>query len=129
MAIGAAVGVAIAQTQSHNRFAYSVMYGGVGAAATGLVSSYYRTRDVDELSRENIKLQNQITEFEKKLNPKLLAKGESLFSSPLPREVSGLVDLGEWKHWRVDEWVRDQADENTWYRQTEMFEIVPPVSR
>lgn len=127
MAIGAAVGAALAQTKSENRNAYTTMYAGIGAASAGIISVYLNSDD--KIKSENESLKARLDLLQKKLEPELIQKGSSLFSSPLPKEVSSLVDPGEWKRYKMDQWVSDPNQPNTWYRQVEMFEISPPVSK
>lgn len=129
MAIGAAVGSLVAQTRNNNKEAYTSMYAGIGAATAGAVSVYMNAASDDELKRENQNLKTKIEQFQKQLEPQLVQKGNSLFSAPLPKEVSTLVEPGEWKRYKLDQWVQDQNQPNTWYRQVEMFEIIPPVAR
>lgn len=129
MAIGAAVGTFVAQTRDNNKEAYTSMYAGIGAATAGTFSVYMNAANDDELKRENQNLKSKIEQFQKQLEPQLVQKGNSLFSAPLPKEVSTLVEPGEWKRYKLDQWVQDQNQPNTWYRQVEMFEIIPPVAR
>ncbi len=129
MAIGATVGTLVAQTRDSNKEAYTSMYAGIGAATAGAVSVYMNAASDDELKRENQNLKTKIEQFQKQLEPQLVQKGNSLFSAPLPKEVSTLVEPGEWKRYKLDQWVQDQNQPNTWYRQVEMFEIIPPVAR
>ena len=129
MAIGAAVGSVVAQTRDTNKEAYTSMYAGIGAATAGVVSTYFNATSDDELKKENQNLKLKIEQFQKQLEPQLVQKGSSLFTSPLPKEVSTLVEPGEWKRYKLDQWVQDQNQPNTWYRQVEMFEIIPPVAK
>lgn len=129
MALGAVAGALVAQTKDHHRLTYTTMYAGLGAATAGAVSVYFNVPQGDELQAENKSLKQKIELFEKQLQPQLTEQGNSLFSSPIPKEVSGLVDPGEWKRYKLDQWVQDPNQSNTWYRQVEMFEIIPPVSR
>lgn len=129
MAIGTVVGTLAAQSRDNNKEAYTSMYAGIGAATAGAVSVYMNAASDDELKSENQNLKTKIEQFQKQLEPQLLQKGNSLFSSPLPKEVSTLVEPGEWKRYKLDQWVQDQNQPNTWYRQVEMFEIIPPVAR
>lgn len=128
MAVGAAVGALVGQTRSENREAYSAMYAGIGAATAGAVSALINVPDENLIKKENETLKEQVRKFEKQLQPQLVQQGNSLFSSPIPKEVSSLVEPGEWKRYKMDQWVQDQNQPNTWYRQVEMFEIIPPVS-
>lgn len=129
MAIGAAVGVLVGQSRSENREAYSAMYAGIGAATAGAVSTIINVPDENQIKKENENLKEQVRKFEKQIQPQLVQQGSSLFSSPIPKEVSSLVEPGEWKRYKMDQWVQDQNQPNTWYRQIEMFEIIPPVAR
>lgn len=129
MALGTAAGVLLAQTKSNNKVGYSVVYGALGAAGAAVISTYFNVKNDDDLLRQNKELKEQVERFEKDLQPKLIQEGKSLFNSPLPKEVSSLVEPGEWKRYKLDQWVQDPNQSNTWYRQVEMFEIIPPVSK
>jgi len=129
MAIGAAIGTIVGQTKSDNREAYTAMYAGIGAASAGVISAVLNVPDEEQIKKENEQLKTQIRKFEKQLQPQLVQQGNSLFASPIPKEVSSLVEPGEWKRYKLDQWVQDQNQPNTWYRQVEMFEIIPPVAR
>lgn len=129
MAIGAAAGALIAQTKSDYRMTYTAMYAGTGAAIAGAVSTYMNVSKDEELQMENQQLKTKLDHFQKQLQPQLIQQGNSLFSSPIPKEVSGLVEPGQWKRYKLDQWVQDPNQSNTWYRQVEMFEIIPPVSK
>ncbi len=129
MAIGAALGSVFGQMKPDNRTAYTLMYGGLGAAAGAVISTAYNVPEGDQIKRENELLKSQVQKFEKQMQPQLVQRGSSLFASPIPKEVSGLVEPGEWKRYKMDQWVQDPNQPNTWYRQVEMFEIIPPVAR
>ena len=129
MALGAAAGALVGQTRSENREAYTAMYAGIGAATAGAISTLINVPDENQIKKENENLKEQVRKFEKQLQPQLVQQGSSLFSSPIPKEVSSLVEPGEWKRYKMDQWVQDQNQPNTWYRQVEMFEIIPPVAR
>lgn len=109
----------------------ATMYGALGGLITGTAALLL---DVDKTNQNEIKLENEklktkLNEFQSRLEPKLINQGTSLFNSPLPKEVSSLIEPGEWKRYKMDEWVQDPNQPNTWYRQVEMFEITPPVAR
>ncbi len=129
MALGAVAGTLLGQTQSDNRAAYSMMYAGVGGLAAGAMSTYYHLQNEEKKNKENQDLKEELQRFKKQLEPQLIQQGHSLFKIPIPREVSKLVEPGEWKRYKMDQWVQDPNQPNTWYRQVEMFEIIPPVSR
>lgn len=126
MAIAGVVGAVVGATQRDYPSGYALMYGGLAAAASGAISvCLYDDSDSDKYRKETIRLQSQLDQ----LQPKVIAQGNSLFSSPLPREVSSLIQPGEWKRLKMDQWVQDQNDPNTWVRQTEMFVVTPPAAR
>lgn len=129
MAIGAATGALVAQTKTDYRMTYTAMYAGTGAAIAGAISTYVNVSKDEELQMENQQLKTKLDHFQKQLQPQLIQQGNSLFSSPIPKEVAGLVEPGEWKRYKLDQWVQDPNQSNTWYRQVEMFEIIPPVSK
>lgn len=129
MAIGAAAGALVAQTKTDYRMTYTAMYAGAGAAIAGAISTYVNASKDEELQMENQLLKTKLDHFQKQLQPQLIQQGNSLFSSPIPKEVAGLVEPGEWKRYKLDQWVQDPNQSNTWYRQVEMFEIIPPVSK
>lgn len=129
IAIGAAVGALVGQTKSENKEAYTTMYVGMGAAAAGTASAIFNISDEDKMKKENEQLKTQLQKFEKQFQPQLVQQGNSLFTSPIPKEVSALVEPGEWKRYKMDQWVQDPNQQNTWYRQVEMFEIIPPVAK
>lgn len=129
MAIGAIAGAAIAQTKEDNKAAYTSMYAGIGAATAGVLSVIVNSGKDDSLKNENEQLKAKLDQFQKQSLPQLVQKGSSLYSSPIPSEVAGLVEPGEWKRYKMDQWVQDPNQSNTWYRQVEMFEIIPPASK
>jgi hypothetical protein len=129
MAIAGVLGVGVAQIKNDNRSAYSMMYGSVGAASAAAYTALEDIGKSDDLKKENQELRANLDSFQKKYEPRLIQHGNSLFSSPVPKEVSNLVDPGEWKRYKMDQWVQDPNQSNIWYRQIEMFEIIPPASR
>lgn len=129
MAVAGAVGYAAGQRKSENKQAYSLMYAGIAASSVGAYSIYQNSKSEDKVREENKALKIKLDQFQNRYEPKLVQQGNSLFNSPIPKEVSTLVDPGEWKRYKLDQWVQDPNQSNIWYRQVEMFEIIPPVSR
>ena len=127
--LGAVAGAILAQSRSENKDAYTLMYAGIGGATAGALSAIINIPDEDQLKKENEKLKEQVLKFQKQMQPQLIQQGNSLFSSPIPKEVSSLVEPGEWKRYKLDQWVQDPNQQNTWFRQVEMFEIIPPVAK
>lgn len=129
MAIGAVVGGLIGQSEKNNKTAYTTMYAGVGAATAGVISSLINIPDENQIQKENNFLKEQVKDYEKQFKPQLVQNGKSLFTSPIPKEVSSLIEPGEWKRYKLDQWVQDPSQSNVWYRQVEMFEVIPPVTK
>jgi hypothetical protein len=125
--IAGAIGYAIGQQRPENQTAYGSMYAGNMAAAAAIGSLYYYDidKESEDLKKENQFLKSQLDQFQK---PTLIEQGNSLFKSQIPGPLSKLVRLGEWKHYKLDQWIQDQSNPNLWFRQIESFEIIPPSS-
>lgn len=123
--IAGAVGAAYGSTYQDYPGAHQVMFGSMFAAAAALASVYYYDpdKDSDEIKKENQFLKSQLDQFQK---PTLIEQGNSLFKSQVPGPLTKLVRLGEWKHYKLDQWIQDQGNPNLWFRQVESFEIIPP---
>jgi hypothetical protein len=127
VAVGALYGSTRQEYQNQN----SVMYAALGGLAAGAAAL---AMNIDEIDQEKIKVENEslkrkLNEFQKKLEPQIVSEGHSLFNSPLPKEVSQLVEPGEWKRYKLDQWVQDPNQANIWYRQVEMFEVTLPEAK
>ena len=129
MALAGAAGYLAGQTRNQNKDAYGLMYAGLAASAVGAYSAYQDSEQFTARERENKDLKSKLDAFQKRFEPQLISQGKSLFSSPLPREVSSLVEPGEWKRYKMDQWVQDPNQPNVWIRQVEIFEIIPPVAK
>lgn len=124
MAIGGAVGALIGNQATENRGANTFAWAGASAAVTGVVTAYLD----DDFNPSRVKTENQ--ELKKKLAmlqaPKKIDQGKTLFEKALPTEFRSFIQPGEWKRYKVDQWVQDPGNPNIYLRQTEMFEIIPP---
>jgi hypothetical protein len=129
MAIAGAIGYGLGQFKSNNKDAYGLIYAGAAASSAAAFTAFEEMQKNQKIDDENNQLRMKLDAFQKKFEPKVIQQGNSLFNSPLPKEVSGLVDPGEWKRYKLDQWVQDPNQLNVWYRQVEMFEIIPPSSR
>ena len=124
MLTGAAVGLSRPENQAKNAVLYSGLIG-LGAA----VASEFLFDDEKErvrLIKETEKLKAENDLLRKDPVPTLKSEGQNLLEAPIPRDVRKLVSPGSWKRFKLDRWVQDEGNENLWYRQTEMFEVVPP---
>lgn len=129
MVIAGAVGFGVGQLREQNKQAYGAMYAGLAASGTAAYIAIQNQNKKDELQEQNQELRMKLDSFQKRYEPRLVQQGNSLFSSPIPKTVSALVDPGEWKRYKLDQWVQDPNQPNIWYRQVEMFEITPPAPR
>ncbi|HND85112.1 MAG TPA: hypothetical protein PLU50_04855 [Pseudobdellovibrionaceae bacterium] len=125
MVAASLVGAAIGQNEPDSKAGWSMVYAGAGASLAALGSVLWLEPNEDA-KRENEVLKAKLDEFERLTKPKLVSSGGSLFKTPPPKELQGIVELGEWKRYKLDQWVQDPNQPNTWYRQVEMFEVIPP---
>lgn len=127
MAVGAVVGGLYGQQMNTYKDTHTAMYSGIGAATGALVSNILLNPDEnsEKLAEENKKLTEELNKFK---TPLPVAEGKNLFSTPIPKDLSRVIRPGEWRRYKLDQWVKDNSQENVWYRQTEMFEIIPPES-
>lgn len=129
--VGAIIGGAYGYSRPEEKSKNATMYSSVGALVAGSLSLAFNLDGLndDQLKVENGYLKNKLDDFQKRLEPKLISEGKSLYSSPLPKDMQALIEPGEWKRYKMDQWVQDPNQPNTWFRQIEMFEIIPPVSK
>jgi hypothetical protein len=123
-----ALGYLVGQSKDSHQDAYSMIYAGTFGLTTAVLGLYF-SKSEEQLTEENRRLKTELDHFQKQLTPRLVQEGKGLFNSPLPREVSSLIEPGEWKRYKLDQWVQDPNQPNTWYRQVEMFEFTPPAPR
>lgn len=126
MVAASLVGAVIGQNEPDSKAGWSMVYAGAGASLAALGSVLWLEPNEDAI-RENEVLKAKLDEFERLTKPKQIASGGSLFKTPPPKELQGIVELGEWKRYKLDQWVQDPNQPNTWYRQVEMFEVIPPA--
>ena len=69
----------------------------------------------------------ELSSYRDRFDPKLVSEGVGLKESPLPGELKSFIRPGEWKHYKLDRWVKDETQDNVWVRQTELFEFIPPT--
>lgn len=122
---GSLAGAAFGLTRSDYREQNSMMFAGLGAGIGSVIAATYNDVDkkTEQLQKENQELKAKLDLLEK---PVLTETGSSLFQSKLPKDLGKLIRPGEWKRYKIDYWVQDQGNANTWFRQTEMLEVIPP---
>lgn len=124
MAIGGAVGALIGNQSPENKDSQTFAWAGAGAAVTGALTAYLDDDfNPSKVRKENEELKKKITLLQA---PKKIDQGKTLFERALPQEFRSFIQPGEWKRYKVDQWVQDQNNPNIYLRQTEMFEIIPP---
>ncbi len=125
---GIGAGAAIGATRPEEKSKNAVLYGsliGVGAAIVSeLLFDDERSMRRMKKETEELKASNEI--LKSRTEPRLEKEGSSLLSAQLPKDTRHLIKPGGWKRYRLDRWVQDEENENVWFRQTEMFEVIPP---
>jgi hypothetical protein len=124
---GMAVGAVLAP-EGESKVAHGALWG----ASTGLVFSavalYRMSQNQREIESEKLrKLSVELSKYKSQFDPKLIQSGVGLKESPLPNQMKSFIRPGEWKHYKLDRWVKDENQENVWIRQTELFEFIPPT--
>lgn len=125
--MGALYGASRPEYQNQN----AMLFGALGALTAGAAALLFDIDDVnpERTKQENQRLKAKLDEFQKKMQPQLVNEGSNLFSSALPKEVLSLVEPGQWKRYKLDQWIQDPNDSSTWYRQVEMIQIEMPSAR
>lgn len=106
----------------------SILFGSLAMAVAAVAGLYiFDEQKVSEKLRlEKADLEERISILDQQNRPHLIAEGSSLMAAPLPKDLSHLIQPGQWRRYKLDQWVQDIGNPNVWYRQQEMFEIVPP---
>ena len=125
--LAGAAGVAVGSTKEQYKSSHELMYSATAAVLVALASVYYYDpdREIEAYKKETESLKSKLDQVAK---PTLIEQGSSLFKAQVPSSLSKLVQLGEWKHYKMDEWVQDANNPNLWLRQVEMYEVMPPSS-
>lgn len=123
--LAASAGAVYGSTKENYPVANAALYGATAAALSGIASLYYYDpeKETEKLKHETTLLKEKLDQFEK---PTLIEQGNSLFKSQFPPSLAKLVQPGEWKRYRIDQWVQDPNNPNVWIKQVEMYEIIPP---
>jgi len=123
--MGAVVGGAYGYSRPEAKDQNAMLYGSMGVALGALIQTLYLNPDkeIKDIKLEALNLKTKLDEFQK---PNLIDQGNSLYKSSIPMDLTKLVQPGEWKRYKIDYWVQDQSNQNQWFRQTEMFEVIPP---
>lgn len=126
-AVGAVVG-GLSAPRGERPEAHAALWGASAGLVVGGVSLYQMSqRQTKEESDKVRALSQELAQYKDQFEPKLQKEGVGLNESPLPQGLRGFVRPGKWKHYKLDRWVKDEAQENIWVRQTEIFEFIPPT--
>jgi hypothetical protein len=129
MALGGAAGAIYGAQKERHKEAHALLYGGLGAAggaAAGLLL-FNPDQELESMKQKAKRLEDELKTFKENSAPPLLsAEGNTLLTAPVPDDLRALVSPGKWRRYKLDQWVQDQSQQNVWFRQTEMFEVIPP---
>lgn len=123
MAAGAAAGALYGASKPENRSAYMTMWAGVGAAA-GAAFAVYQNDPDEEANRLRAETARVKAELDRLHDPKIEAQTSAFFGSKVPEKYRALINPGEWRVSKIDQWVED--DENRLIHQDLVMELVPP---
>ncbi len=100
--------------------------GGVVASAMGTLFFDENSQDSQKILEENKKLSEEVKKYEKQFSPELISEGTGLNEQPLPEEAKKLIKQGKWQKFKLNRWVQDTEDQNTFIKQVEMYKFTPP---
>lgn len=123
MAFGAAGGAAYGLSKPENRDAYALMWAGVGAALGAIVSTQLNDPD-KEAERLRSETKTLRAELEQMNSPRIEAQSSAFFGSKVPEKYRALINPGEWRVSRIDQWIED--DDNRLIHQDLVMDLVPP---
>ena len=118
-----------ANADSTNKNAYGTMYMGLGSAAGAIGGTLFyddTPQESKNLLEENKRLVEEVKKYEKQFAPELISEGTGLNEQPLPDEAKKLIKQGKWQKFKLNRWVQDSEDPNTYIKQVEMYKFTPP---
>jgi hypothetical protein len=125
--VGIVAGVLLTP-KGESQAAHGALWGASSGLAYSGVALYRMSQHRKEKeSKEIRKLSLELSNYKNQFDPKLVKSGLGLKESPLPKELKSFIRPGEWKHYKLDRWVKDDSQDNVWVRQTELFEFIPPT--
>lgn len=130
MAGTAAASYLVGQSQSpagERSEVHGLLWAGIAAStvgAIGLVMSDY-SESKKETKIKSLEL--ELSEFRRNSTPQLIDERNSVAEAPIPAEMNKFIKPGKWRRYKLDRWEKDNEQENVWFRQTEMFEFIPPT--
>lgn len=123
MALGAAGGAAYGLTKLENRDAYAIMWAGIGAAVGAIVSAHFADPDkeIEKLRSESKILREELDQMN---SPRIEAQSSAFFGSKVPEKYRALINPGEWRVSRIDQWIEDE--DNRLIHQDLVMDLIPP---
>jgi hypothetical protein len=125
--VGAIAGAVIAP-KDESKEAHAALWGAASGLAYSGITFYQMYKDKKAQDSKRVQeLSMELQKYKDQFDPKLIQKGVGLKEALLPNKLKGFIHPGEWKHYKLDQWVKDENQENVWVRQTELFEFIPPT--
>lgn len=123
MAMGAAGGAAYGLSKPESRDAYALMWAGIGAAVGAIVSAHFSDPDkeIEKLRTESKILREEMDQLS---SPRIEAQSSAFFGSKVPEKYRALINPGEWRVSRIDQWIED--DDNRLIHQDLVMDLIPP---
>lgn len=125
--LGGAAGAALAP-EGDSKSAHGMLWGAV-ASSIAAVTMIALMDDKDSYQEKERKRVEELLNNNKPAPKPIMQMGKNLFESPLPDEMKNVISPGQWKKYKIDEWVQDQSNPNVWFHKDLMFEIIPPQIR
>ena len=125
---GALMGPSLAP-KSDSKSGWMALCAAMGGVAAGIFNAvhYDGSEEVEKANQERLSLIKLLDAEKSKHAPKIVAEGNSLLGGNPAKELPGIIKPGGWRKYKLDRWVADGDNENIFFRQTEMLEVIPPV--
>ncbi|WP_413578586.1 hypothetical protein ACLVWU_08615 [Bdellovibrio sp. HCB290] len=124
MAVAGTAGITYGATQDSNKTAMALLNGALAASIAAVV-----TLAIENPDKEELRLRNEVEMLKSKLDevssPKVTYQGDAMFHSRIPSKYKELIKPGEWKIYKIDEWVSD--GDNRLIHQDQIVELIPPT--
>jgi hypothetical protein len=123
MAAGASVGALYGSSRPEAKAQNAMLWSAVGAATSGAIALLINDPDkeTESLKAETSRLREELSLLE---TPKIEKQTNGLFGSKVPEKYRSLINPGEWRVSRIDQWIED--DENRLIHQDLIMELTPP---
>ena len=117
--LGGIYGLSRPEAKSQN----ALLWAGVSSAVAGAVAISISDPDkeADRLRQEATRLREELEILN---SPRIEKQTTGLFGAKVPEKYRSLINPGEWRVSRIDQWIED--DENRLIHQDLVMELVPP---